>query len=40
VEKFVLEGQTVRLSPASLETLAIIAYKQPVSRAQLAAIRG
>ncbi len=40
VERFVLEGQTVRLSPASLETLAIIAYKQPVSRAQLAAIRG
>jgi segregation and condensation protein B len=40
VERFVLEGQTVRLSSASLETLAIIAYKQPVSRAQLAAIRG
>jgi segregation and condensation protein B len=40
VERFVLEGQTVRLSPAALETLAIIAYKQPVSRAQLAAIRG
>jgi len=40
VERFVLEGQNVRLSPASLETLAIIAYKQPVSRAQLAAIRG
>jgi segregation and condensation protein B len=40
VERFVLEGQTVRLSAPSLETLAIIAYKQPVSRAQLAAIRG
>jgi segregation and condensation protein B len=40
VERFVLEGQTVRLSPAALETLAIVAYKQPVSRAQLAAIRG
>jgi segregation and condensation protein B len=40
VERFVLEGQTVRLSPAALETLAIIAYKQPVSRAQLSAIRG
>jgi segregation and condensation protein B len=40
VERFVLEGQTTRLSAAALETLAIIAYKQPISRAQLAAIRG
>jgi segregation and condensation protein B len=40
VERFVLEGQTVRLSAPALETLAIVAYKQPVSRAQLAAIRG
>lgn len=40
VEKFVLEGQTARLSGAALETLAIIAYKQPVSRVQLSAIRG
>lgn len=40
VERFVLEGQTVRLSAAALETLAIVAYKQPVSRAQIAAIRG
>jgi segregation and condensation protein B len=40
VERFVVEAQTARLSPAALETLAIIAYKQPVSRAQLAAIRG
>jgi len=40
VERFVLEGQTSRLSAAALETLAIIAYKQPMSRAQLAAIRG
>src|SRR5438094_6377511 len=40
VERFVLEGQSARLSPAAMETLAIIAYKQPVSRAQLAAIRG
>jgi segregation and condensation protein B len=40
VERFVLEGQTSRLSAAALETLAIIAYKQPVSRAQVAAIRG
>ncbi len=36
----VLEGQTARLSAAALETLAIVAYKQPVSRAQMAAIRG
>jgi segregation and condensation protein B len=40
VERFVLEGQTARLSAAALETLAIVAYKQPVSRAQIAAIRG
>jgi segregation and condensation protein B len=40
VERFVLEGQTARLSAAALETLAIVAYKQPVSRAQVAAIRG
>lgn len=40
VERFVLEGQTARLSAAALETLAIVAYKQPISRAQIAAIRG
>jgi segregation and condensation protein B len=40
VERFVLEGQTVRLSGPALETLAIVAYKQPISRAQLSAIRG
>lgn len=40
VERFVLDGQPARLSGAALETLAIIAYKQPVSRAQIAAIRG
>ncbi len=40
VERFVLEGQTARLSAAALETLAIIAYKQPLSRGQVAAIRG
>ena len=40
IERFVLEGQSIRLSGPALETLAIIAYKQPVSRAQLAAIRG
>ena len=40
VERFVLEGQSARLSAAALETLAIVAYKQPVSRAQASAIRG
>ncbi|MCX6523502.1 MAG: SMC-Scp complex subunit ScpB [Actinobacteria bacterium] len=40
VEQFVLTGQTARLSAAALETLAIVAYKQPTSRAQVAAIRG
>jgi segregation and condensation protein B len=40
VERFVLEGQTARLSAAALETLAIVAYKQPISRMQISAIRG
>jgi segregation and condensation protein B len=40
VERYILEGQTARLSAAALETLAIVAYKQPVSRAQIAAVRG
>jgi segregation and condensation protein B len=40
VERFVLESQSARMSAAALETLAIVAYKQPVSRAQIASIRG
>ncbi len=40
VERFVLDGQSARLSAAALETLAVIAYKQPVSRNQIASIRG
>jgi segregation and condensation protein B len=40
VERFVREGQSARMSAAALETLAIVAYKQPVSRAQVASIRG
>jgi len=40
VERFVLEGQSSRLSGAALETLAIVAYKQPISRAQVSSIRG
>ena len=40
VEQFVLEGQHVRMSGPALETLAIIAYKQPITRGQISAIRG
>jgi len=40
IEQFVLEGQSAKLSAAALETLAIVAYKQPISRAQIASIRG
>lgn len=40
VGRFVLEGQTARLTQAALETLAVIAYRQPVSRARVSAIRG
>ena len=40
VERLVREGLAARLSAAALETLAIVAYKQPVSRAQVASIRG
>ncbi len=40
VERFALDGQSSRLSAAALETLAIVAYKQPITRGQIAAIRG
>lgn len=40
VVHFLTGGHTTKLSPAALETLAIIAYRQPVSRATVAAIRG
>jgi len=40
VEKFVLDGQQNRLTQAALETLAVIAYRQPISRARISAIRG
>ena len=40
VEKLVLDGQQARLTQASLETLAVIAYRQPVSRARVSAVRG
>jgi segregation and condensation protein B len=40
VERFLLDEQRARLSGAALETLAIVAYKQPISRGQIASIRG
>ncbi|MGH8998256.1 MAG: SMC-Scp complex subunit ScpB [Acidimicrobiia bacterium] len=40
VERYLLEGRHARLSSAALETLAVIAYKQPVTRSQLSAVRG
>lgn len=40
VEKFLLEGQQAKLTQASLETLAVIAYRQPISRSRVSAVRG
>ena len=40
IQKYVLSWDTRRLSGAALETLAIVAYSQPVTRAQVSAIRG
>ncbi|WP_425568717.1 SMC-Scp complex subunit ScpB [Nonomuraea antimicrobica] len=40
VERFVRDGQQTRLTQAALETLAVVAYRQPVSRARVAAVRG
>lgn len=40
VARFVLDGQTARLTHAALETLAVIAYRQPVTRGQVSAVRG
>lgn len=40
VEKLVLDGNQTKLSRAALETLAVVAYRQPVTRAQVAAVRG
>jgi len=40
VEAFLMEGQRARLTQASLETLTVIAYRQPVTRARISAIRG
>ena len=40
VERFVTEGQPARLTQAALETLAVVAYRQPVSRGRISAVRG
>ncbi|WP_371484369.1 SMC-Scp complex subunit ScpB [Kitasatospora sp. NBC_00315] len=40
VERFVLDGRQARLTQAALETLAVIAYRQPVSRSRVSAVRG
>jgi segregation and condensation protein B len=40
VEKLLLDGQRAKLTRAALETLAVIAYRQPVTRARVAAVRG
>jgi segregation and condensation protein B len=40
VEKFLLDGQQAKLTQASLETLAVIAYRQPISRSRVSAVRG
>jgi len=40
VEAFVLDGSRARLTRAALETLAVVAYRQPVTRARVAGVRG
>ena len=40
VERFVLDGQQARMTQASLETLAVIAYRQPIARGRVSAVRG
>ena len=40
VERFVLDGQQARLTQAALETLSVVAYRQPVSRSRVSAVRG
>jgi segregation and condensation protein B len=40
VERFILSSRQARLTKASLETLSIVAYKQPVTRHQVSSIRG
>ena len=40
VERFIRDGQQAKLTQAALETLAVVAYRQPVSRSKVSAIRG
>ena len=40
VERYLVDGQRSRLTQAALETLAVIAYRQPVTRARVSGIRG
>jgi segregation and condensation protein B len=40
VGRFVVDGQQARLTQAALETLAIVAYRQPISRGRISAVRG
>jgi segregation and condensation protein B len=40
IARYLLEGQQARLSQAALETLAVVAYQQPISRSRISAIRG
>ena len=40
VQRYLIDGQRSRLTQAALETLAVIAYRQPVTRARVSAIRG
>jgi segregation and condensation protein B len=40
VERFVRDGQSAKLSQAALETLAVVAYRQPTTRSRIAAVRG
>ena len=40
VERFILDGQQARLTQAALETLAVIAYREPVTRSRVSAVRG
>ncbi|WP_243437057.1 SMC-Scp complex subunit ScpB [Streptomyces sp. FH025] len=40
VDRFLLDGQQARLTQAALETLAVVAYRQPVSRSRVSAVRG
>ncbi len=40
VERFVRDGQQARLTQAALETLAVVAYRQPVTRSRISAVRG